>query len=1362
MQAPHVVLSRAEYDGLMARMDELRSHHGSARPSRADSARSGSRRSNVEAWRIEDEDRARRRRQEDELIAEHRRRNTRTASPRLSPIHMVDGRRSHRYTLKPADFPKFDATSSTTVDDWIATITTILDQTGVADFEVTSRLPLVLTGAVSKWFASLSSDERHRLRTWSQWCERLRTAFRPADYDLLLRDRARSRVLLNAESMSDYFYDKIRLLLQCNIDASWPIDRLHRILVEHAILLPRGYQNGITPAFNTTRNPQVTTVSVPKPTLSSDAFPPPAPRLPPNGTPKPPARTPPRPCRHCNGPHWDRDCTNPKKDTYSPATNINAVPVGNKREAFFTDTIADAAISASEPSVNAATPNQQYKHTPCYMTVKANNSNQHRAIVDPGSGISMIAKEYASFHFPKSPQQSCSSFPVRGTFPLSYLAPATRTPFSPEHAQAICTRESFNVAVMDDVTIRPGHRAMVAMKTSELVINYPFLITPISMHGNPDLPCRSPHAIADTSSFMGELVNLHHQPVHLRPGDAIGTATPLQVVSTATYVAENAGPTTTPCTDVLDINPDLSTEQRLVVDTMLRDRMHAFSTNNSVGYTNVAEFRVDTGDHLPISQPPYHASPRQRAAIDESIDTLLAAGHALPSHSPWASPVLVVHQHNKTRMCVDYRKLNKVTKSDQYPLPRIDDILSQFQGKTWFSTLDANRGYHQVPVADGDMKKLAFCTHRGLFEPTVMPFGAKGAPATFQRMMDIILAAGKWQWCLAYLDDVIIYSKTFKEHVNNVAWTLDAIADAGLTLGASKSHLCYQSLDCLGHTVSTLGIGIIGRNIEAILKQDPPKTLGALERFNGLAGHYRRFIERFSLVARPIHEKINVSRKTKVYVLDDVTLDAFNKIKTLVAERPLLAHPDYSLGFRVESDACRDGFGAILSQKGADGIVRPIAFLSRVTTAPEKNYSATELECMALTWALRRFHPYIDGAELEAITDHAALQWLLDYVGPNQRLVCQSLALQPYRDRLTIRHRPGKNHHAHVDQLSRAPLPITEADLAIAEADEPTAATFLTWAAPNDPSLLQEDGFVFIHQPSLGAYALCIPESCTELRDRILFDYHDTPVAGHRNADKTFLAITPYYHWPGMRRNITRSVHASSHVTPFELDLGFHPRFLNHPASISSSHDDADASVFLNTLNAATVDAVESLQYAQARQANQYDARNINRRASAYKIGDQVLLRSSIFKPVFYQKSKSKKLAPTWFGPFTVTAVDSPSVITIDLPFNQNIHNRINTMNARKYLTRVQAHPSAVREVEQILGHCASIRTNAYPNGKPQWLVRFKNAPTGVEQWLDEAELAYYGGNTITNPDNVSSDEDALNSAGGAPAALSPHTTSTV
>ncbi|BEI86683.1 hypothetical protein CcaverHIS002_0700290 [Cutaneotrichosporon cavernicola] len=1702
----NVLVPRSELDDLRAQIAELKSRRGSRNGSRHPSSRHDSRppssshvsrprRPDMDAWRREDEERARRHREENERVAESCRQYGRTASPRhpsprqapyltppLTPPTDDPYKPRHRFTLKPGDFPKFSATTDTNIDDWITTVSMILDQTGVADFEITSRLPLVLTGAASKWFIGLSPEERRNLRTWSQWCDRLRTAFRPADYDLVLRDRARNRVLLPSENVSDYFYDKVRLLRTayptnsdrehvydvllglpqrfralCHIDTDVPIDQLHRNLVEYAVLLPRGYTNGVAPpvaAHARTSHHVGTTVAATKPAPASGgtpalSAPPPAPP----GAPKPPAaRAPQRPCRYCGGSHWDRECPNPKKDANvsRPATNTNTTPLGPRREAFFSDVATDGTVViTTEASVNAATPNQRYKYTPCYTAISVSNK-PHRAIIDPGSGISMVAKEYVTFHMPSTPLQPCSSFPVRGVgssatvfgfvtvpvtfpatppftvnvdfyattdapaglllgndclgrlgavvdlgrsqltvhgnvFPLSYLAPAARAPFSAEHAQAIRTRESFNVTVEEDVVIRPGHRARVAMKTSEHA-DSPFLITPVPMHGNAGLPCQTPHAVADSSSFTGELVNLHHQPVHIRPGDAVGTASLIHT-PTSTCVVETSSPSDP---DQIDVNPDLTAEQRHAVDDMLRHRMHAFSSNNSVGRTNVVEFNVDTGEHLPISQPPYHASPRQRVAIDAAIDGLLAAGHASPSHSPWASPVLVVQQHDKKRMCVDYRRLNKVTKSDQYPLPRIDDILSQFQGKMWFSTLDANRGYHQVPVADADKKKLAFRTHRGLFEPTVMPFGAKGVPATFQRMMDVILAAGKWQWCLAYLDDVIIYSKTFEQHVDNVAWTLDAIAAAGLTLGAGKSHLFYQSLDCLGHTVSALGIGIIGRNVDAILKQEPPKTLAALECFSGLAGHYRRFIEKFSLVARPIHDKINTSRKTKAYDLDDATLTAFHVIKNLVAERPLLAHPDYSLGFRVESDACRDGFGAILSQKGADGIVRPIVFLSRVTTAPEKNYSATELECTALTWALRRFHPYIDGAELEAITDHAALQWLLDYTGPNQRLVRQSLALQPYRDKLTIRHRPGKNH-AHVDQLSRAPLPITTSDFAVAMADEPvtsspadSAAAFLAWAAPDDPSLIKavkeatpqdaklakiiaeciahaannvatepaavpdattpvatepaavpaattplphprlpfttQDGLAFVHRPSLGAYALCIPTACDEIRDKILFDYHDTPVSGHRSADKTFLAIAPYYHWPGMRRFITKyvqtcdacqkhkpaiattspmqplaipttrwhtvtmdfavdlpvsnafnaimvvvdkftkrchliptlttatakdtaflflanivrlhgipvrivsdrdpkftsafwkaihaalgtklllstafhpqtdgqserqvrtlkealrhfvnarqnnwfyllllleiafnsSVHSSSNVTPFELDLGFHPRFLNHPASVA--HDDKDASVFIDALNAATVDAVESLQHAQARQAGQYDARNVNRRQTEYKVGDQVLLRSSLFKPVFYQKSKSKQLAPTWFGPFTVTSVDGPTVITVDLPLNLNIHNRVNTMNARKYLARVKAHPSAVREVEQILGHRTSIRTNAFPDGKPQWLVRFKNAPTGAEQWLDHAELVYYGGDAIINP---SSGEDALNPSAGAPAALGPQT----
>jgi hypothetical protein len=217
--------------------------------------------------------------------------------------------------------------------------------------------------------------------------------------------------------------------------------------------------------------------------------------------------------------------------------------------------------------------------------------------------------------------------------------------------------------------------------------------------------------------------------------------------------------------------------------------------------------KIETGDAQPISQPPYHASPAGRKIIDETLAELLAEDVIEESDSPWASSAIVVRQKGKDRFCIDFRKVNEVTKADQYSIPRIDDILSQFAGKSYFTTFDANKSFDQIEIEPKDREKTAFRTHRGLHQYERMPFGLKSGPAIFQRLMDRVLDRYQWQIASVYIDDIIIYSKDFETHVKDIETILSRVAHSGITLSPSKCHLGYHSLKALGHTISNLWIG---------------------------------------------------------------------------------------------------------------------------------------------------------------------------------------------------------------------------------------------------------------------------------------------------------------------------------------------------------------------------------------------------------------------------------------------------------------------------------------------------------------------------------------------------------------------------
>jgi hypothetical protein len=239
---------------------------------------------------------------------------------------------------------------------------------------------------------------------------------------------------------------------------------------------------------------------------------------------------------------------------------------------------------------------------------------------------------------------------------------------------------------------------------------------------------------------------------------------------------------------------------------------------------------------------------------EEEIDKMLKSGVIIPSKSPWSSPVcLVTKKDGSTRFCIDYRRLNTATKKDAFPLPRIDEALDSLNGASWFCTLDLATGYWQVPMDKQSQPKTAFCSRQGLYEFTVMPFGLCNAPATFERLMEYVLSGLQWRKCLVYIDDIIIFGKTFKEVLANLREIFLRLREHRLTLKAKKCDLFKNSVSYLGHIVSADGVQTDPTKVEAVRDWPEPKSVKEVRSFLGLASYYRRFIPEFSTIAAPLN-----------------------------------------------------------------------------------------------------------------------------------------------------------------------------------------------------------------------------------------------------------------------------------------------------------------------------------------------------------------------------------------------------------------------------------------------------------------------------------------------------------------------------
>ncbi|CAF1476348.1 unnamed protein product [Didymodactylos carnosus] len=386
--------------------------------------------------------------------------------------------------------------------------------------------------------------------------------------------------------------------------------------------------------------------------------------------------------------------------------------------------------------------------------------------------------------------------------------------------------------------------------------------------------------------------------------------------------------------------------------------------------------------------------------------------------APWAAPVVLAPKKDGTlRFCVDYRKLNVLTVKDAYPIPRVDDTLDSLQQAKFVSTLDLRSGYWQVEMDPESRAKIAFVTPRGLFEFNVMPFGLCNAPATFQRLMDIVLAGLKWQSCLVYIDDIIIFSPTFEQHLLDLEAVFLRLKEANLTLKASKCEFCRKELKYLGHLITPDGIKPDPSLVSAVQRFPPPQKIKDLQSFLGLTGYYRRFVKNYAKIAEPLLVQLR-KNPSRSFFWDSDCQAAFCLLKDKLTHAPIMNVPNFCHPFILEVDACDYGLGAILVQE-YDQHKYVIAYASRTLTPAERKYGATEKEALAIVWATKHFRPYIEGVHVTVRSDCKALQWLKNFKDSTGRLARWALKLDAFD--LTIEHRSGKTNE-NADALSRYPV----------------------------------------------------------------------------------------------------------------------------------------------------------------------------------------------------------------------------------------------------------------------------------------------------------------------------------------------------
>ena len=618
----------------------------------------------------------------------------------------------------------------------------------------------------------------------------------------------------------------------------------------------------------------------------------------------------------------------------------------------------------------------------------------------------------------------------------------------------------------------------------------------------------------------------------------------------------------------------LPTERTEELQDLLKQNRDIFATDNDpLGVCNILEFRIETDNSQPVRQRPYRVAPSQEKIIKEGIDELLKRGLIRESTSDYGAPVVMVPKKDgKLRFCVSYKKLNEQLKNPSWPMPHMFETLTRLGQSRFFSTLDLKSGYHQIRVAQGDQHKTAFTTPWACFEFLVMPFGIKTAPSHFMRVMQRVLHG--LPNVVAYLDDVLVHSATFDEHLQHLQQVFDRLRSVNLRLHPGKCVFAQQRCQFLGHIISAEGVAPNPEKIRAILHFPRPTNVKKVRQFLGVTSFFRRHIPEYAKKAQALHQLL---RKDNPFIWTAKTSASFEALKHSLIQAPVLKNPDFEREFIVTSDASAFALGAVLTQKfpTQDGTTEefPIAFASRTLKPNELNYTVSEKELLAVIYAVQQFDFYVQGKHFTIRCDHRPLQYILNSkTSKSARLERWSILLQGYN--FTTEYQEGRSI-AHADALSRNPPShmaesaetsennvygiIDELDNVITlvpnsedipeyiplldivvlreeQGKDECCRPYLTYLksgrteALDDATPLNAEKYhlspnlVLLKeiQTSEGPltrthYAVVIPN---RLKQEILMAYHNTPWGGHQGSDKTFRKMAPRVFWPGMRQDI--------------------------------------------------------------------------------------------------------------------------------------------------------------------------------------------------------------------------------------------------
>ncbi|HYN44606.1 MAG TPA: RNase H-like domain-containing protein, partial [Candidatus Limnocylindrales bacterium] len=575
------------------------------------------------------------------------------------------------------------------------------------------------------------------------------------------------------------------------------------------------------------------------------------------------------------------------------------------------------------------------------------------------------------------------------------------------------------------------------------------------------------------------------------------------------------------------INQELKPDQRAELTKMLESFRQLFARNpRSPGVLATTKCRVPLKDPnmVPLRFPPYRLAPKMLEELRRQLAELLENKIIRESRSPWAFPIVMVPKPDGTiRFCTDFSKLTPHVKYDAFPLPRIDDTLDRLAGAKYFTTLDAASGYWQIPVEESDKEILSFITPVGSYSYNVMPMGYCNATGEYQREITTgPLAPFLFYCCLVYVDDSIIFSATYEDHIHDLSNVLTALNDHGWKLKLSKCKFAHTTIDFLGHTVSYNQITVKKDNLEKLLAMKKPTNIKELQSFLGLVNYYRKFIQGFNYILEPI---LSLLKQDNKWLWTSDHDKAFAEIVSKLACYPILRMPDFNKSFIVKTDASDFAFGAALVQVH-DGLEHPVSFHSGSFNSAQRgnSWDTWKREGFSVVTACKKWHHYLANDKFTIVTDHEALLTVLDPTKDTKAIINRwRIYLSQYR--YSIQHRPGK-FLVLEDSLSRSPSlqAISISDLRSSQSNDSTIQQIidqiskkkLLELSPEVAELLKQTSKYFAIEDNILYFIKSKSNSDQQIKRLVVPSdkfievipmYHDSPLAGHHSAERTYEKI---------------------------------------------------------------------------------------------------------------------------------------------------------------------------------------------------------------------------------------------------------------